>query len=168
MQGRHHSSPHKECTPSGCRATHSSERYTNIALHSCPFTRSCNFFVMALARSSRQAAASSSQPLPQSSSTTSHNKEFSVLSDEHLFSKFVDAETFDFSDSSYDRSTSVDISDRDSWFDEPFTSTSNGLVGLPTGKPSCSAMTKSLGPDSMARCTGSLAKAMYRNSNTTQ
>lgn len=70
------------------------------------------------------ALASSAQPRLASLS----NKDVSV-SDDDIFNQFIDADEFDFSDSSYDRSTQADVSDRDSWFDEPYTGVTEDLTG---------------------------------------
>jgi hypothetical protein len=70
------------------------------------------------------ALASSTQPAVVSL----FNKDASILDDD-IFNQFIDADEFDFSDSSYDRSTQADVSDRDSWFDEPFTGGAEDLTG---------------------------------------
>ena len=69
------------------------------------------------------ALASSAQPL-----LASLSKDASILDDD-IFNQFIDADEFDFSDSSYDRSTQADVSDRDSWFDEPYTGGTEDLTG---------------------------------------
>jgi len=69
------------------------------------------------------ALASSAQPL-----LASLSKDASILDDD-IFDQFIDADEFDFSDSSYDRSTQADVSDRDSWFDEPYTGGTEDLTG---------------------------------------